>query len=403
MTDKKPKILFIYTDWAASEARKAAKGYGGVTYYRILKPAWELEKLGFDVTIVGQDLTDKFGQTPEQIWPTVFSEFDAVIVKQMDNPQAASPFFYFAEKYGKPVIIDLDDNYFAVKPDQPAWEHYRPGSQKRAILAATLSLASGLFVSTQPLKEAYEKFLKEVYGMDKPIFVLPNCNDIQDWPKPVKKEKERIVIGYAGSITHSADLKMVLPSLLSIMRKNPRVHVEILGAVYQKDLDLMLQGLPGKIAGRFHAKSGTHSWAGYPELLCSQNWDIGICPLVDDEFTRGKSHIKFMEYTMAGFPVVASPVYPYIEPIQGVYPIEDGKTGLFARGVDEWEMVLSRLIAEPDAGHDLARAAYEAVKNNWQYADHAHKWAAAIHDVICNFQTQQTKTGSSKNVKTPAA
>lgn len=391
-TMNKYKILFIYTDWAASEARKKANGYGGVSYYRIMKPARELQKLGFDVTIVGKDLTERFGQTPEQIWPTVFSEFDAVIVKQMDNPQAASPLFYFAERYGKPVIIDLDDNYFAVKPDQPAWEQYHPGSQKRAILAATLSLAAGIFVSTDPLKEAYKSFLKDVYNLDTPIFVLPNCNDVQDWKMQKKEPKERITIGYAGSITHSADLKMVLPALLNVMRKDPRVHFEILGAVYQKDLDKMLEGLPGKLTCRFHAKSGTHSWAGYPELLCSQNWDLAICPLVDDEFTRGKSHIKWMEYTMAGFPVVASPTYPYIEPIQGVFPIEDGKTGLFAHGVDEWEMVLSRLIADSDARTTLAGAAYEAVKNNWQYADHAHKWAAAIHEVICNFQTRQTKT-----------
>lgn len=400
---EKKKILFIYTDWNASEARRKSGGYGGVSYYRVIKPAQALQKLGWDVTIVGADLTEKYGTTPEQIWPSVFSEFDAVVVKQMDNPAAASPMFFFAERYDVPIILDLDDDYFSVKPDQPAWEVYKPGSQKRAIFAATLSLVDAVFVSTQPLKESYEDHLKAIFKMEKPIFVLPNCNQFDDWVQKSPQPPHGVVtIGYAGSITHNADLKMVLPAIMYVMQKYPHVRFEILGAMYKHALDEMTAGYPKKLAKRIKLKPGTHSWQGYPELLASQNWDIGICPLVDDKFNRGKSHIKWMEYTMAGLPVVASPTFPYSEPINGTPVIENGVTGFFARSTADWIMLLSRLIEDWPLRQQIAGNAKAAIQRNWQYNKHASLWSDALNDVLCNFQTRRTKTGSSSSVKTTA-
>lgn len=398
------KVLFIYTDWNASEARRNSKGYGGVSYYRVIKPAEALRALGWDVDVVGHDLTERFGDTPQKIWPKVFQQYDAVVVKQMDNPQAAAPMFFFADRYKKPIILDLDDDYFSVKPDQPAWDVYKPGSQKRAIFAASLSLVDAIFVSTEPLREAYAHALKEVYGMEKPIFVLPNCNKVEDWPAtPERPNSEIIKIGYAGSITHNSDLEMVMPSILYVLQKYPNARFEILGAMYKKDLDKMLGPCPNSIKMRIRVKNGTHSWDGYPQLLASQGWDIGIAPLIDDKFNRSKSHIKWMEYTMAGIPVIASPTYPYIVPIDHVSVIENGVSGLFARSPEEWGVLLCQLIEDWPQRRRIAANALAVIKQNWQYEQHAHEWANALEDVLCNFQTRRTKTASSKNVKTPAA
>ena len=396
------KILYIYTDWNASEKRRLAKGFGGVSYYRVMKPAEELRRLGYDVTVAGEDLT-QWGHNPEKLWPTVFSKFDAVVVKQIDNPQAAGPLFFFAQQFGKPVIMDLDDDYFNVKPDQPAYEHYKPGTDKRAILGAALSLVDGLIVSTEPLKNSYQKFFQDVFQSDTPIFVAPNCNDERDWPKGKQivfnKTKGATTIGYAGSITHNADLQMVLPAIHRVMEKYPKVKFEILGALDAESFGKLFRGWSDAMVDRVEVKSGTHSWAGYPELLCSQNWDIGIAPLVDDVFTRGKSHIKWMEYSMAGFVTVASPVYPYIEPIDGVPVLEDGATGFFCRSTDDWVMVLSRLIEDPEGRSTMAARAREAIIEHWQYHSWGDKWAEAIESILCNFQTRRQKSASSRTAK----
>lgn len=397
------KLLFIYTDWAASEARRKSGGYGGVTYYRIMKPVKELRRLGYDITIVGEDLK-KYGETAGELWPTVFSEFDAVIVKQVDNPEAAAPMFFYAERYGKPIIMDLDDDYFSVKPDQPAWEYYKPGSPKRATFGASLSLCKGVIVSTQPLKDSYQKALKDMFNVDMPIFVCPNGNDRADWKsiRRRKPKKNQVTIGYAGSITHNSDIAMVLPALRTILERYPQVKIEVLGALDADSYAKIFYGWPDELVDRVEAKGGTHSWTGYPKLLCEQKWDIGIAPLVDDAFTRGKSHIKWMEYTMAGIPTVASPTYPYSQPIFGVPTIEDGKTGFLCRSTDEWVMVLSSLIENPDARQEIVENAYNAISRNWQYEHWASKWVEAIDSILCSSTIQPTKPELSKTASDSA-
>lgn len=387
------KVLFIYTDWAQNEERKKVNGYGGVGYYRIVKPAEALRKLGWDAQIAGKDLTERFGDTPEKLWAGVFSEFDAVVVKAMDNPQAAGPFFFFADRYEIPVIMDLDDDYLNVKPDQPAWAHYHPGSQKRAIFGATISLVDALFVSTDPLKESYAKSLKAIYNMEKPIFVLPNCMNLDDWPPvPARQKKDRVTIGYAGSITHNSDLKMVFPAIFEVMKKYPHVDFEIFGALHKQTFDEMTEGTDQELLDRVKLSTGGPTWHQYPPALVAKDWDIGICPLVDDTFTRGKSHIKWMEYTMAGIPSVASKVYPYHMPIDGVPTIEDGKTGFLVDSLDAWVMVLSQLVEDHDLRQKIAANAYQAIKENWIYEKWAQGWADALNDVLCNFQTRRIKT-----------
>jgi glycosyltransferase involved in cell wall biosynthesis len=402
MSDKPKKVLFIYTDWNQSEERAKVNGYGGVGYYRIIKPAEALRKLGWDAQVAGKDLIERFGDTPEKLWPAVFSEFDAVVVKQMDNPQAAAAFFFFAEKYNTPVIMDLDDDYLSVKPDQPAWKYYHPGSQKRAVFAAALSLVDALFLSTEPLQKSYRKWLAEVYGIETPSFVLPNCSRFEDWPElPERLEKKNLTIGYAGSITHNADLQMVFPAVFEVMEKYPLVDFESFGALHKETFDMLVKGQPQKLINRVKLTTGGHSWEHYPPRLTGKDWDIGICPLVDDTFTRGKSHIKWMEYTMTNIPTVASKVYPYFEPVHGVPTIEDGKTGFLASTTEEWVMLLSKLVEDHSLRREIATNAYEAIGKNWQYDQWAHRWADALNDVLCNFQTRRTKMALSKSAKTP--
>lgn len=395
------KVLFIRTDWASSEERKAVDGYGGVGYYRMVKPCEALKKLGWETVHMGRTLAEKYGSSPEKLWPAVFSEFDAVVVKQTDNAQAAGPFFYFAERYNTPIIMDFDDDYFSVKPDQPAWDQFHPGSQKRAILAAAVSLVDALFLSTDPLIPAYTGLLKNVFNIETPTYVLPNCSDFKDWPPlPARPEKKRLTIGYAGSITHNADLAMVFPSIFQIMEKYPHVDFEIFGALHRETFEEMTQGVSKRLLQRVKLSTGGHSWEHYPPRLVAKDWDIGIAPLVDDTFTRAKSHIKWMEYTMTNIPTVASKVYPYFMPVHGVPTIEHGKTGMLAVTPDDWIVLLSQLIEDHSLRRTIAANAYKAIGENWQYDAWAHRWADALNDVLCNFQTRRTKMALSKSAKT---
>ncbi len=368
------KTCFIYTDWA----HRKDKRYGGVGYYRVIKPA---EHLGCDV--YGENLK-QFGKDPKEMWGKIFEKYDVVVVKQSDAEVPTGLLLFFALYYGKKVVFDFDDNVFEVRPDQAAYQFYAPAKQKRAIVSSALSLCHAIFVSTEPLKAYFQDRLKKVYNAEPKIYVLPNCTDIKEWPANPAKTRRK-VIGYAGSITHNSDLKMILPSLGKLLASHDW-EFEILGGVKTEDIKTLFAGLPPAALDRISVKGGTISWEGYPELLASQGWNVGLAPLIDDEFNRGKSHIKWMEYAMCGIPTLASKVYPYFEPIDGMPVIEDGETGMLFASPEEFEHKLCALMENDILRDEIARKAKSAVIENWDYSKHINKWRRSIEDV-CNSPT----------------
>jgi len=370
---RKNKILLIYTDWGINEVRKKYNLYGGIGYYRIIKPAQYLKDY-FDVDVVGSNLS-KFGKTAEEIWTNVFNEFDLVITKYGDNPNAIVPLLFFADYYKKPLIIDIDDNIYDLPESNPAYEEL--SGEKGLTIKTSYALASGLFVSTYPLKEKTEKHLKEVHGIKKDIFVLPNCNDYLDWLYPTQKHNDKIIIGYAGSITHDDDLELVIPAMNKILEKYKNVRFHLIGSI-AKEKQEEFKNKFSRNAYRVKIGLGTPAFIWYPEYLAKQNFDIGIAPLVDNEFNKCKSHIKWMEYSMYKIPTVVSNVYTYVETIDGIKTVQDNKTGLIASDTDEWFEKLSYLIENKQERERIGQNAYDYIKDNWQYRDHIKKWVKAI-------------------------
>ena len=107
-------------------------------------------------------------------------------------------------------------------------------------------------------------------------------------------------------------------------------------------------------------KSGVVPYVRF--LLTMLKSDIVLMPMLDSEFNRCKSDIKFLEATSQGCAVIASPT---------VYErtIVDGKTGFIYRNLDEFKTKLEILITNAQKRHELVRAAYEYVKNERMLAD----------------------------------
>lgn len=362
------KILGVYTDWATNQYRIDNNAFGAVTYYRIFKP---LLASGHEVELCGK--TDKFGKEPEEVWKNVFENYDCVFMKMADSPIAVNAVLALAEHYGKPVIVDLDDNHLCANPGTPAYDVYKEGAVGRYIVNAQVSLANHLVVSTDPLKESYTP-LRLIERQDPLITVLPNCNDVNDWKFTPKKYTDgKIRIGYMGSITHNSDFALIIEPLKKVLQKYLNVEFEIFGAMTKETLQMFKKRFRS-VRGKLKTIYGTPSWEGYPELMSTMGWDIGIAPLEDNEFNRCKSHIKWMEYAMYQIPTVASKVYPYYQDIQGVKTIQHGKTGLLASTDQEWIDSLSLLIENKEEREKLGRNAYDYIYQNWQWDSHIHKW-----------------------------
>jgi len=357
------KILFYFSDWGANIIRREQNTYGGVGYYRIIKPSQQVK--GHEVTVVGQELTKK-GETPEERWERIFKEYDVFWCSYFSDPKEASAMFYMRDKYKKKVVIDVDDNFLDVLESHPLYDKLKGGKRDKAFMTTILSFADVIVTSTEPLKQRFRKHFKEVQKLDKNIVVLPNMNDITEWNFPfTPKNTDKIVIGYAGSNSHQDDLAMFMPNLLKIMRKYKTVYFESIGSISSKDLH-MFKDFSSHEMNRCDLLPATWTFKEYPEMLSKLKWDIAVCPLVDNKFTRCKSHIKFLEMSSINTPVICSRVYPYFMDIKGKRVVEHNKTGLLVKP-SEWFNALETLVLDKQKRITLAENARKHIEETWQY------------------------------------
>ncbi len=365
------KILIKHNDSQKGGELKRLNAYGGCGYYRVIKVAEQLKK-EHDVTVWGTEWADKFeelGKDEEKFYSWIAQEFDVVWIHFIDNPRVFAWLKVACDKYGTKIVMDIDDNFLDVPSSNPAHKVIKKGEGKRAELTTILSFCDALTVSTVPLKEKLYTHFKEVTGVEKKVFVIPNYNDIKDWNfKPVEKG-DGIVIGYIGGLSHHGDLKMIWSALQEVLTKYPNVSLQIIGQYTHKEGIKMVKKWAQDLRNRVLLVQPSATFLDYPLWISQMPWNIGIAPLVDDKFNNCKSHIKWMEYSMYEIPVIASNVYPYSKDVLGTKTIEDGVTGILANQ-DEWVDKLSMLIENKELREKIGKQAKEYIKNNWQYDQH---------------------------------
>ena len=100
-------------------------------------------------------------------------------------------------------------------------------------------------------------------------------------------------------------------------------------------------------------------WSEQTEVESIASFDIGIMPLVDEPFARGKCGYKLIQYMACGLPVVASPV--------GVNKqiVEHGVNGFLAETPAQWEDALQTLLADPDLRQRMGQAGRQKVERQY--------------------------------------
>lgn len=94
-------------------------------------------------------------------------------------------------------------------------------------------------------------------------------------------------------------------------------------------------------------------WSSETELEMLATARIGIMPLPDELFERGKCGFKLVQYMGVGLPTVASPVG------ENRYIIKDGETGYLADSHEQWYERLTVLLDEPELADQMARAGHD--------------------------------------------
>lgn len=161
------------------------------------------------------------------------------------------------------------------------------------------------------------------------IHVVPTAIDCQRI-QPVPRHGPGFVMGWTGTSGNFPYLEAIAPALDVVLREVPGSSLIVVA-----DRPPSLPALSGRDV-RFVP------WSMAAEVEALAGMDVGLMPLADDEWTRGKCSFKMLQYMAAAVPAVVSPVGMNRE------VLALGESGLAASGVDDWIGALRTLAADPD-------------------------------------------------------
>jgi glycosyltransferase involved in cell wall biosynthesis len=100
-------------------------------------------------------------------------------------------------------------------------------------------------------------------------------------------------------------------------------------------------------------------WKEETEAESIAQCDIGIMPLKDSPWERGKCGYKLIQYMACGLPVVASPVGVNVQIVR------DGENGFLADGLQDWEIKLSQLLENSPLRSSMGNAGRARVEQEY--------------------------------------
>jgi glycosyltransferase involved in cell wall biosynthesis len=250
---------------------------------------------------------------------------------------------------GRPIVFDFDDAIH-VLDTSPAnrrlgWLKF-PGKT-----AAICRLSSHVVVGNSYLADYAGHYNSHVS-------VVPSSVDTARSRPLARGVNERPVVGWTGSSTSLGHLELFAPTLREIVA-NYDVEIRV-----HCDRRPRLDGVPYV----------WRAWSAGTEVEEIARFDVGIMPLPDDEWTRGKCAMKALLYMSMGVPAVCSAVGANRE------VIEHGKNGLLASTTPEWVAAIGALAGDASLRRRLGMAGRRTVEERFSMEKSAGLFAQAVRD-----------------------
>jgi len=275
-----------------------------------------------------------------------FKNYGIVFIQREASFLGTSFFEKRAHKSGAYVIFDFDDSIWLAdtSPGNKKWEFIkRPEKFFKAISYTDYAIAGNDYLAAKSLP------------INKNTVVIPTTIDTEfHLPKPELRNKEIITIGWSGSISTVKHFEELIPVLLKIKeRYKNKVKFKILGAKNYTNNLLELESV---------------QWTEATEVNELNTFDVGIMPLPDDEWSKGKCGLKGLSYMACEIPVVLSEV--------GVNKeiIKNGKNGFLAKNEKEWFDILCQLIENKILRVEIGKAGRITVIENYSVGANKNKY-----------------------------
>lgn len=235
------------------------------------------------------------------------------------------------------IIYDFDDAIWL--PDQhgenQSWKWLKWRSKVKWICKWSWKVAVG----NRYLAEYAERYNQNVV-------VLPTVVDTKVHAPEIRNQKletKRPIIGWTGSHSTLKYLDLILPTLLKLEKESDFEF----RVIANQDPQLPLKNYQFV------------TWKKESEIEDLKAFDIGVMPLPDDEWAKGKCGFKLIQYLALEIPAVASPVGVNKEIVL------PGKTGLLASSEQEWTSSMSELVQNKNLRTEMGQEGRKLVKKHY--------------------------------------
>lgn len=332
------KVLFLPGTYTGPAAR-----------YRLWQFVEPLKKLGHDVTVrvtnpertwtsqrkhpLARRLETylrSFGRVLHSLWMLRDAgRFDVIMMNRDIVPETKVTFIepWLARRNPR-LIFDFDDSIHL-------------GARE-----AKLREVLGKFAWITPGNPYLAAFAEQV---NPHVTILPTVVDTEQYQVVAERAPGPLRIGWSGS---RSTLIQCLPLLENVMVQLAAECDFELIIISDTSPELTWQGVRWRFI----------PWSPETEVEGIQQIDIGLMPLRDELFERGKCGLKAIQYMAAGIPALVSPVGANVD------IVVDGKTGFHCATDEAWLKALHFLIANPDVRREMGLAARTWVEGHYSIA-----------------------------------
>lgn len=273
--------------------------------------------------------------------------YDAVYVLREAALLGPPVFERWLARTGVPYVFDFDDAVFLqyVSPSNGYLSYLKFSGKTRAICRMAAHVMAG------------NQYLADYAGaVNERVTIIPTTIDTEKYTVEPRAENDVPVVGWSGSFSTAVHLATVKSALRKLAERE-RFRLRVIGAPDFEIEGVDVEAMP---------------WRAATELEDLRPFDVGIMPLPDDQWSRGKCGLKALQYMALGVPTVCSPVGVNSEIIR------DGENGLLASAEDEWVEKLSALLRSKEERARLGRAGRETVEARYSAAVQAPR----VYDIF---------------------
>jgi len=267
-------------------------------------------------------------------------EWDVIVIHRELAPIGPPVLERALAAKGIPIVYDFDDAIFL--PDM--------SDANRAFKWLKWARKTGVICGLSSHVMVGNRYLQEyALAHTDRVSIVPTTIDTDAYTmKPDVDIPKTPVVGWSGSLTTLKHLRHVEPMLQALAR-TVRFTLKVVGSP-----DVSMGGIAVE----------SKAWSARSEIDDLRSFDVGIMPLPDDPWSRGKCGLKALQYLAVGVPTVVSPVGVNRE------IIEDGTNGFVAATERQWVEKLTLLLADRALRARVAREGRRTVEERYSAAAH---------------------------------